>query len=115
MDLDFIQRLIKPGETKIVLLVLDGVGGLPREPGGLTELEAAHTPNLDDLAAGGICGLQQPVGPGITPGSGPGHLALFGYDPIKYQVGRGVLSALGIGFKLMPQDVAARGNFGTCG
>jgi 2,3-bisphosphoglycerate-independent phosphoglycerate mutase len=113
MDLDFIQRLIKPGETKIVLLVLDGIGGLPQEPRGLTELETAHTPNLDDLAARGICGLQQPVGPGITPGSGPGHLALFGYDPIKYQVGRGVLSALGIDFKLTPQDVAARGNFGT--
>jgi 2,3-bisphosphoglycerate-independent phosphoglycerate mutase len=113
MDLDFIQRLIKPAETKIVLLVLDGVGGLPQEPRGPTEIEAAHTPNLDDLAARGICGLQQPVGPGITPGSGPGHLALFGYDPIKYQVGRGVLSALGIDFKLTPQDVAARGNFGT--
>jgi len=113
MDLDLIQGLIKPAETRIVLLVLDGVGGLPREPGGLTELEAAHEPNLDDLAARGICGLQQPVGPGITPGSGPGHLALFGYDPIKYQVGRGVLSALGIDFKLTPQDVAARGNFGT--
>jgi len=113
MDLNFIQRLIRPAETKIVLLVLDGVGGLPTEPGGLTELEAAHTPNLDDLAARGICGLQQPVGPGITPGSGPGHLALFGYDPIRYQIGRGVLSALGIDFDLKADDVAARGNFCT--
>jgi 2,3-bisphosphoglycerate-independent phosphoglycerate mutase len=95
------------------LLVMDGLGGLPMEPGGLTELETAHTPNLDRLAAHGICGLHQPVAPGITPGSGPSHLALFGYDPIKYQVGRGVLSALGIDFDLKANDVAARGNFCT--
>jgi 2,3-bisphosphoglycerate-independent phosphoglycerate mutase len=113
MDLDFVRKLIKPAETKIVLLVIDGVGGLPRESDNLTELEAADTPNLDSLASQGICGLQEPIGPGITPGSGPGHLALFGYDPIKYQVGRGVLSALGIDFELEPQDVAARGNFCT--
>jgi 2,3-bisphosphoglycerate-independent phosphoglycerate mutase len=74
-------------------------------------LEAAHTPNLDSLAARAVCGLQQPVGPGITPGSGPSHLGLFGYDPFKYEVGRGVLSALGVGFDLGFQDVAARGNF----
>jgi 2,3-bisphosphoglycerate-independent phosphoglycerate mutase len=113
MELDFIQQLVKPAETKIVLLVMDGLGGLPMEAGGLTELEAANTPNLDALAARGVCGLQQPVGPGITPGSGPSHLALFGYDPIKYQVGRGVLAALGINFDLKPKDVAARGNFCT--
>ncbi|MFW6120845.1 MAG: 2,3-bisphosphoglycerate-independent phosphoglycerate mutase [Petrotogales bacterium] len=113
MDLDFIRKLIKPADTKIVLLVIDGLGGLPRELDNLTELEAANTPNLDSLAARGICGLQQPVRPGITPGSGPGHLSLFGYDPIKYQVGRGVLSALGIDFELKPQDLAARGNFCT--
>lgn len=113
MDLNFIQRLIKPADTKIVLLVIDGLGGLPREQDLLTELEAAKTPNLDTLATKSICGLQQPVGPGITPGSGPGHLALFGYDPIKYQVGRGVLSALGINFKLEAKDIAARGNFCT--
>jgi 2,3-bisphosphoglycerate-independent phosphoglycerate mutase len=113
MKLAFSRELIEPEDTKIVLLVLDGLGGLPMELGGQTELEAARTPNLDALAARGICGLHQPVGPGITPGSGPSHLALFGYDPIEYQVGRGVLSALGIGFGLTPQDVAARGNFCT--
>lgn len=113
MDLNFVRKLIKPAETKIVLLVIDGLGGLPRESDNLTELEAANTPNLDSLASRGICGLQRPVGPGITPGSGPGHLSLFGYDPIKYQVGRGVLSALGIDFELKPYDVAARGNFCT--
>ena len=113
MDLDFIQNLIKPAETKIVLLVIDGLGGLPRETDNLTELEAANTPNLDLLTSKGLCGLQQPVNSGITPGSGPGHLSLFGYDPIKYQVGRGVLSALGIDFELKPQDIAARGNFCT--
>ena len=111
MDLDFIQKLKKPADTKIVFLVMDGLGGLPRESDNLTELELAYTPNLDHLASCGICGLQQSVGAGITPGSGPGHLSLFGYDPVKYQVGRGVLAALGINFKLRPQDVTARGNF----
>jgi 2,3-bisphosphoglycerate-independent phosphoglycerate mutase len=113
MDLDLIQSLVEKRDSKIVLLVLDGLGGLPMEVGGKTELEAADTPNLDRLARDGICGLQLPVGPGITPGSGPGHLGLFGYDPIRYQVGRGVLSALGIDFDLTPRDVAARGNFCT--
>lgn len=113
MELEFIQRLIEPNQAKIVLLVMDGLGGLPMEPNGDTALEAARTPNLDRLAAESICGLHQPIRAGITPGSGPAHLSLFGYDPIKYQVGRGVLSALGIDFDLMPQDVAARGNFCT--
>lgn len=113
MDLDFVRRLVKPAESRIVLLVMDGLGGLPREAGGLTELEAASTPNLDALAAQGICGLHQPVGFGVIPGSGPSHLALFGYDPLRFQIGRGVLEALGIGFDLTPQDVAARGNFCT--
>jgi 2,3-bisphosphoglycerate-independent phosphoglycerate mutase len=113
MKLDFVKELIEPAETKIVLLVMDGLGGVPQEAGGPTELEAAKTPNLDSLAAQSICGLHQPVAPGITPGSGPSHLALFGYDPIEYQVGRGVLSALGIDFDLTFQDVAARGNFCT--
>lgn len=111
MDLEFLSALAIPASTKMVLFVLDGLGGLPREEGGPTELEAARTPNLDALAAGSLCGLIQHVGPGITPGSGPGHLGLFGYDPIKYQIGRGVLEALGIGLELKPHDVATRGNF----
>lgn len=111
MDLHTIQRLAQPGKSKIILLVLDGLGGVPPEPGGMTELERAETPNLDGLASAGICGLHEPVGPGITPGSGAGHLALFGYDPLEYEVGRGVLSALGTDFDLTARDVAARGNF----
>jgi 2,3-bisphosphoglycerate-independent phosphoglycerate mutase len=112
-DLNLMQELAIEGQTKILLLVLDGVGGLPMTPGGPTELEAAHTPNLDVLAARSICGMSTPVAPGITPGSGPGHLALFGYHPLQYEIGRGVLEALGIGFDLQPDDVAARGNFCT--
>lgn len=111
-QLDVLKELSMPGTTKMVLLVMDGLGGLPG-PDGLTELEAAHTPNLDKLAAEGICGLSTPVRPGITPGSGPGHLGLFGYDPLEWEIGRGVLEALGIGFKLGPNDLAARGNFAT--
>ena len=113
MRLDFVEELIEPAETKMVLLVMDGLGGLPQKADGPTELEAASTPNLDGLAAQSVCGLHQPVAPGITSGSGPAHLALFGYDPIEYQVGRGVLSALGIDFDLTFLDVAARGNFCT--
>jgi 2,3-bisphosphoglycerate-independent phosphoglycerate mutase len=113
MDFSNIRELSKAAETRIILLVLDGLGGLPMKPDGLTELETACTPNLDRLASQGICGLHQPIAAGITPGSGPSHLALFGYDPIRYQVGRGVLSALGINFDLQPKDVAARGNFCT--
>lgn len=113
MNFDFIQPLLKEAKTKIILLVIDGLGGTPLEWGGLTELETASTPNLDELAATGLCGLHEPIGPGITPGSGPSHLALFGYDPRKYMVGRGVLSALGIDFDLKAQDLAARGNFCT--
>lgn len=112
-DFNLMRRLAHPGESKIVLFVMDGLGGLPIEPGGPTELEAAHTPNLDRLAAEGCCGLSQPIAPGVSPGSGPAHLALFGYDPLVYDVGRGVLSALGIGFDLQPDDLAARGNFCT--
>ncbi len=112
-DLELMRDLALEGQTKIVLLVLDGVGGLPLTPDGETELEAAHTPNLDALAARSICGMGTPVAPGITPGSGPGHLSLFGYDPLKYEIGRGVLEALGIGFDLQDDDIAARGNFCT--
>jgi len=105
-------ELAKKG-GKVLLVVLDGVGGLPRKPGGETELAAARTPNLDALAREAALGLFTPVAPGITPGSGPGHLSLFGYDPFRYRVGRGVLSALGIGVRLGPGDVAVRGNLAT--
>ncbi|PKO21602.1 MAG: phosphoglycerate mutase [Chloroflexi bacterium HGW-Chloroflexi-1] len=111
-QLDLMRKLSIPGDSKIVLLVMDGVGGLPG-PDGLTELEAAHTPNLDALAAQGITGLSTAVAPGITPGSGPGHLGLFGYDALDWDIGRGVLEALGIDFDLGPDDLAARGNFCT--
>src|SRR3954447_23270070 len=110
---ELIRDLREPAKTKIVLLVADGLGGLPLEPGGLTELETAHTPNLDALVREGVCGLSVPVLPGITPGSGPGHLGLFGYDPLQYRIGRGILEALGIHFEVGPRDVAIRGNFCT--
>jgi 2,3-bisphosphoglycerate-independent phosphoglycerate mutase len=108
---DLTRRLQKDNGSKIVLLVSDGLGGLPLEAGGRTELETANTPNLDQLATVGETGGSVPVLPGITPGSGPGHLGLFGYDPLEYDIGRGVLEALGIDFELGPDDVAIRGNF----
>src|SRR5436190_19807009 len=95
-------------DSRIILLVLDGLGGLPMDPSGPTELEAAETPNLDALAARSDLGLSRPVAAGVSPGSGPGHLGLFGYDPVRFQVGRGVLSALGVGFDLQGSDLAAR-------
>ncbi|HXV78743.1 MAG TPA: 2,3-bisphosphoglycerate-independent phosphoglycerate mutase [Candidatus Binatia bacterium] len=107
------ERLARPNGGKIVYLVLDGLGGLPDPTHGRSELQIANTPNLDRLARSSSCGMLEMVGPGITPGSGPGHLSLFGYDPLTYPVGRGVLAALGIGFDLKPGDVAARVNFAT--
>jgi 2,3-bisphosphoglycerate-independent phosphoglycerate mutase len=113
MDLDLVRQLAQESDTKIVLFVMDGLGGLPHPETGRTELEAAWTPHLDNIARDSSCGFTIPVGIGITPGSGPGHLALFGYDPMVYTIGRGVLEATGIDFDLQPSDVAARGNFCT--
>lgn len=111
-NFELIRELAKPG-GKIILLVMDGVGGLPHPETGKTELETAHKPNMDRLAREGSTGLSIPVSRGIAPGSGPAHLALFGYDPVKYNVGRGVLSAFGVGLHVGELDVAARGNFAT--
>jgi 2,3-bisphosphoglycerate-independent phosphoglycerate mutase len=110
MDLKFLQNLVVPAQTKIAMIIMDGLGGLPLEPGGKTELETARTPHLDALAARSALGLTISVGPGITVESGPGHLGIFGYDPIQYRIGRGVLEAVGVDFDLGPNDVAARGN-----
>ena len=113
IDFPYITELCNPTASKIVMLVVDGLGGLPHPDTGKSELETAVTPNLDLLASDSACGLTTPVAPGITPGSGPGHLALFGYDPVKYLIGRGVLEAIGIGVELRNGQVAARGNFCT--
>ena len=112
-NLELMKEISRSSPTKIVLLIIDGLGGLPNPQTGKTELETASTPNLDQLATKGICGLTDPVSPGITPGSAPGHLALFGYNPFIFSIGRGVLEALGIDFDLQPGDIAARGNFCT--
>lgn len=112
-NLELIKEIAVPSPSKIVLMIIDGLGGLPDPQTGKTEMETASLPNFDRLAAGGICGMTDPVGPGITPGSSVGHLALFGYDPLKYNIGRGILEAVGIDFELQPGDIAARGNFCT--
>ena len=111
MNYEFLRKLIVPADSKIVMLIMDGLGGLPREPGGKTELETAFTPNLDALAARSALGFSSPAGTGIAVGSGPGHLAIFGFDPVQNEIGRGALEALGVDIDLRPEDVAARGNF----
>lgn len=114
MDMhDLTRELQLSNDSKIVMLVADGLGGLPMHAGGKTELESASTPNLSALAKLGVQGASIPVKPGIAPGSGPGHLGLFGYDPLRYQIGRGALEATGIGFALQDGDVAIRCNFCT--
>jgi 2,3-bisphosphoglycerate-independent phosphoglycerate mutase len=107
-----LSALAQSAETTILLVVMDGLGGYATVTRG-TELEEAATPNLDRLAAEGAVGLVEPVAPGITPGSGPGHLALFGYDPLEFELGRGALSAAGLDVKLEAGDVAARGNLAS--
>jgi len=113
IDAEYIHDTVIQNDNKIILLVVDGLGGIPSEATKLTELQTANTPNLDKLSETSSCGLTLPVAPGITPGSGPGHLGLFGYDPLKYYIGRGALEGLGIGIDLLPGDLAARGNFCT--
>jgi 2,3-bisphosphoglycerate-independent phosphoglycerate mutase len=113
MPFDYIPPLLRTSSSKIVLLVMDGFGGIPISAGGPTALEAARTPNMDHLASEGALGQVTPIRPGITPGSGPAHLALFGYDPLEYEIGRGVLESVGVGLQVRLGDVAARGNFCT--
>ena len=110
MNFEFLKKLIIPADTKIALIIMDGLGGLPSKPGGKTELETAYTPNMDALALRSALGLSCPAGPGIAVGSGPGHLAVFGFDPFEYEIGRGALEALGVDIDLQPGDVAARGD-----
>ncbi|MEJ2537310.1 MAG: phosphoglycerate mutase, partial [Calditrichia bacterium] len=113
MDANTWKSLLIKNDSKIIFLIMDGLGGLPMSGGTKTELETAKTPNFDQYASEGICGLLDPIYPGFTPGSGPAHLALFGYEPVEYNIGRGVLSALGVDFELTHRDVAARLNFCT--
>src|ERR1051325_7873997 len=116
MNLDSVysELTLKGTKAKLVLLVLDGLGDIAtRENNYITPLEAARTPNLDFLTQDASQGRLIPVAPGITPASGPGHLGLFGYDPIEFQVGRGVIEVLGLGIELKSGDVAARANFCT--
>src|SRR5512139_1077255 len=107
------EELVTEGTTKIVFLIMDGLGGVQIKEKGGTELQIAKKPNLDQLASESICGLLDPISPGISPGSGPAHFALFGYDPVKFSIGRGILEAAGIDFPLTSSDVVARINFCT--
>ncbi len=113
MSPQWMDKLVIPSRTKIVFLIMDGLGGLPAEGKPGTELETANTPHLDALAVGGVCGLLDPIAPGITPGSGPAHFALFGYDPVTNNVGRGLLSAAGLDFPMTERDLFMRVNFAT--
>lgn len=113
MDPSILDHLVKQNTTKILFVVMDGLGGLPYNDKGETELEAAQTPHLDALARQSECGLFDPVAPWVSPGSGPGHFALFGYDPVTFNIGRGVLEAAGVGFEFTENDVVARINFAT--
>jgi len=113
MDPDLIDTLVVKNTSKIVFLIMDGLGGLPQAGTGKTELETARTPNLDALAARSVCGLLDPIGYGITPGSGPAHFALFGYDPVRNNVGRGILEGAGIDFPMTEKDLLIRLNFAT--
>ncbi|HCU81293.1 MAG: phosphoglycerate mutase [Chloroflexi bacterium] len=111
--MSIIDSLVKTNNTKIIMLVLDGLGGLPNDFNGKTELEQAVTPHLDNIAKEGVLGQVIPVQTGVTPGSGPAHLALFGYDPLNVDIGRGILEAYGVGMQVREKDVAIRGNFCT--
>ena len=113
IEFEHMKKISRTSPSKIVFLIIDGVGGLPHPETGKTELESARKPNLSRIARDSLCGLIDPISPGITPGSAPGHLAIFGYDPIKYSIGRGVVEALGIDLELKPEDITARGNFCT--
>lgn len=113
MHAELIDTLIVKNRSKIVFLIMDGLGGLPMPDRDQTELEAAHTPNLDALAKKAVCGLLDPVGYGITPGSGPAHFALFGYDPVTNNIGRGILEGAGIDFPMTERDLLVRINFAT--
>jgi len=108
-----LKELSYKSPSRIVFLIIDGIGGLPHPETGKTELESAKKPNLNRIASESVCGLIDPVGAGITPGSAPGHLAIFGYDPVRYDVGRGIIEVLGIDMELKAGDIAARGNFCT--
>ncbi len=113
MDDHLLKEILIAGKSKIVFIIMDGLGGIQFPGKGGTELQVARTSNLDQLAEVSSCGLLEPIGPGITPGSGPAHFALFGYDPIKYNIGRGILEATGIDFPLTEKDVVARVNYAT--
>jgi 2,3-bisphosphoglycerate-independent phosphoglycerate mutase len=113
MNPEFIDRLVIKNSTKIIFLIMDGLGGLPMGERDQTELEAARTPNMDAIAGKSVCGLLDPIGYGVTPGSGPAHFALFGYDPIQNNIGRGILEAAGIDFPMTERDLLIRINFAT--